>query len=166
MNPRIIGTLASDSSMLIRLENWCRNPPAHAPVEPVADGIGSFQQHHVLDAGRGQVIRGAGADDATSDDDDVGRRAHDARPPRRAPRSRSSNASPTDLKTVTSEGARPHDGTAHDLLRGRRRRGPVRTPLRRSGSASSPASAIAASRVSTTTRARSIAAVSSSRDAG
>ena len=35
-NPRIIGTLASDSSMLMRLENWWRNPPAHAPVEPVA----------------------------------------------------------------------------------------------------------------------------------
>jgi hypothetical protein len=32
----IIGTLAWDSRTLIGLENWKRNPPAHAPVDPAA----------------------------------------------------------------------------------------------------------------------------------
>ena len=33
------GMLASDSSTLIRLENWCRKPPAQRPVEPVPRAV-------------------------------------------------------------------------------------------------------------------------------
>ena len=61
-----------------------------------------------------QVIRRAGAHHTTPDDDDVGRLAHAASTAARAT-IRSSNASPTDLKTVTSDGRRSHDGTVHDL---------------------------------------------------
>ena len=68
----------------------------------------------MLDARRGQVIRGAGAHHATADDDDVGRRAHAASTAARAT-IRSSNANPTDLKTRDVRRCGSHAGTAHDL---------------------------------------------------
>ena len=74
------------------------------------DAIRAFEQNDVLDPGGGQVVRRARAHDASADDHDV-RRGHpvSSSAPLAAPTAaratiRSSNASPTDLKTVMSSG--------------------------------------------------------------
>ena len=74
------------------------------------DAIRAFEQNDVLDPGGGQVVRRARAHDASADDHDV-RRGHpvSSSAPLAASTAaratiRSSNASPTDLKTVMSSG--------------------------------------------------------------
>ena len=118
--------LACDRRMFTSVVNWCRNPPAHAPVEPRPDAVRSFEQDDGPAPGGGQVVGGAAPDDACADDDDV-RRGHpvslSAPQPRvdgRARDDRSSNARPTDSNTVTSSG-RAHLAPRRPP-RGRRRR--------------------------------------------
>ncbi len=70
------------------------------------DGVGTLHQDDVLDAGCGQVIGGAGTDHPAADDHHVRRAVHGETSTAARAITRSSNAIPTDLKIVMSDGER------------------------------------------------------------